>query len=407
MGAQIIAMNDQLAQNGMRVLGVAFRALDALPTHAEPALVEHDLIFVGMVGMIDPARAEAKQAVQTCLTAGIRPVMITGDHPLTARAIACELGIADGGRVLTGSELDRLSVAELEAIVDEVSVYARVSPEHKLMIIQALQATEQIVAMTGDGVNDAPALKQADIGVAMGISGTDVTKAAADMVLQDDNFATIVSAVAEGRVIFDNIRKFIKYLMTTNAGELWVMLLAPVLGMPLPLLPLQILWLELFIDTSTSVAFEREPEEPGAMNRRPRPRNEPLLDRGILGRIAVAGGFSATAAFIILLAHPAGFEHARWVAFTTLVVAQAVRAYANRSLTLPLRRLGTNRFLLLACLIVIAAQGAIPYIPGVSDAFRAVPLSAAEWLLAGSVAGAPAVVAELAKGRQPDRAYVA
>jgi Ca2+-transporting ATPase len=201
--AQIIAANDQLAQEGMCVLGVAFRALNALPTHAEPALVEHDLIFVGTVGMIDPARAEAKQAVQTCLTAGIRPVMITGDHPLTAHAIACELGIADGGRVLTGSELDRLSVAELEAIVDEVSVYARVSPEHKLMIIQALQATGQIVAMTGDGVNDAPALKQADIGVAMGISGTDVTKAAADMVLQDDNFATIVSAVAEGRVIFD------------------------------------------------------------------------------------------------------------------------------------------------------------------------------------------------------------
>ena len=378
---QIIAANDQLAQEGMRVLGVAFRVLDAVPPHAEPALIERDLIFVGMVGMIDPARAEVKQAVQTCLTAGIRPVMITGDHPLTARAIACELGIADGGRVLTGSELDRLSVAKLEAIVDKVSVYARVSPEHKLMIIQALQATGQIVAMTGDGINDAPALKQADIGVAMGISGTDVTKAAADMVLQDDNFATIVAAVAEGRVIFDNIRKFIKYLMTTNAGELWVMLLAPLLGMPLPLLPIQILWVNLVTDGLPALALSVEPAERTTMRRPPHPPNEHIFARGLGRHILWVGLLMG----LIVLGVGYGYwraDQAQWqtMVFLTITLAQMAHVLAIRAERDSLLRIGlwSNKPLLGAVALTFVLQLALVYVPFLQRFFTTVALSAAD-----------------------------
>ena len=259
---RISAANDQLAGKGVRVLGVAFRALDEVPKTLNSGEVERDLVFVGMIGMIDPPRAEVKAAVATCKTAGIRPVMITGDHPLTARYIAHELGIADEkDRVLTGLELEKMSVEQLEEIVEQVSVYARVSPEHKLKIVQALQDKGHVVAMTGDGVNDAPALKKSDIGVAMGITGTDVSKEAADMVLRDDNFTTIVAAVEEGRVIYDNIRKFIKYLLSCNSGELWVMLLAPFFGMPLPLSPLQILWMNLVTDGLPALALGVEPPE--------------------------------------------------------------------------------------------------------------------------------------------------
>jgi Ca2+-transporting ATPase len=240
---RIMQANNELAQNGMRVLGVALRSAEA---PAAEASIEHDLIFVGLYGMIDPPRAEVKDAVQTCLRAGIRPIMITGDHPLTARQIANELGIAHNGRVLTGQEVERLSAEELRSAVAEVSVYARVSPEHKLKIVGALQERGEIASMTGDGVNDAPALKKADIGVAMGITGTDVSKEAADMVLLDDNFATIVAAVEEGRVIFDNIKKFVKFSIAGNVGKIMVALLGPlpVFGLPLPLQPLQLLWLQ-------------------------------------------------------------------------------------------------------------------------------------------------------------------
>jgi Ca2+-transporting ATPase len=246
MRERIVAANDRLAAQGQRVLGVAFRPLDASsdgvqPEEAGEAELERAMTFIGLVGMIDPPRPEVRDAVQTAKAAGIRPVMITGDHPLTARQIAWELDIAADGRPLTGRDLTTMSVDDLEDVVEDVAVYARVSPEHKLKIVEALQDRGHIVAMTGDGVNDAPALKKADIGVAMGITGTDVSKEAADMVLLDDNFATIVAAVREGRTIYDNIRKFIQYTLTSNAGEIWVMLLAPFLGMPLPLLPLQIL----------------------------------------------------------------------------------------------------------------------------------------------------------------------
>ncbi|MDX1414116.1 MAG: HAD-IC family P-type ATPase, partial [Candidatus Promineifilaceae bacterium] len=245
MRERIIEANARQAQLGQRVLGVAFRAIEELPEKVNEDNIEHDLIFVGLVSMIDPPRPEVKGAVETARTAGVRPIMITGDHPLTAQYIAQDLTIANNNRNLTGQDLAKMTVNDLEEIVDDVSVYARVSPEHKLNIVEALQDKGQVVAMTGDGVNDAPALKRADIGVAMGITGTDVSKEAADMVLLDDNFATIVSAIEEGRTIFDNIRKFIKYTLSSNTGELFVMLVAPFLGMPLPLLAAQILWINL------------------------------------------------------------------------------------------------------------------------------------------------------------------
>jgi Ca2+-transporting ATPase len=238
-------------------------------------MLERDLIFIGLIGMIDPPRPETCDAVAMCKAAGIRPVMVTGDHPLTALAIARELGLADGGRVLTGPELEQLPDVALDQAVEAVRIFARVSPEHKLLIVRALQRRGQIVAMTGDGVNDAPALAQADIGIAMGAAGTDVAREAADIVLQDDNFATIVAAVEEGRTIYDNIRKFVKFLLTSNAGELWVMLL----GMPLTLLPLQILWINLVTDGLPALALSREPSEPDTMRRPPYPPHESVFAR--------------------------------------------------------------------------------------------------------------------------------
>jgi len=381
---RIAAANDCLAQEGMRVLGVAFRPLKAPPSSAEFPLVEHDLIFIGMLGMIDPARPEVKDAVQTCQTAGIRPVMITGDHPLTASAIARTLGIADSGRVLTGSELDRLSIAELEGTVEEVSIYARVSPEHKLKIVQALQAKGQIVAMTGDGVNDAPALKKADIGVAMGISGTDVTKEAADMVLQDDNFATIVAAVAEGRVIFDNIRKFIKYLMTTNSGELWVMLLAPLLGMPLPLLPLQILWVNLVTDGLPALALSVEPAERNTMERPPHPPGEQIFARGLGRHIFWIGLLMG----LTVLGVGYGYwraEQPQWqtMVFLTVTLAQMAHVLAIRSERDSLFRMGlwSNTPLLGAVALTFILQLALVYVPFLQRFFETVALSAADLAL--------------------------
>jgi len=384
MRTRIAAANDELAQAGMRVLGVAFRPLDALPTQAEPGQLERDLIFVGMLGLIDPARPEVKDAVQTCQSAGIRPVMITGDHPLTAQAIARELGIADGGRVLTGPELDRLCVTELKDMVDETPVYARVSPEHKLTIVQALQAKGHIVAMTGDGVNDAPALKKADIGVAMGISGADVTKAAADMVLQDDNFATIVAAVAEGRVIFDNIRKFIKYLMTTNAGELWVMLLAPLVGMPLPLLPIQILWVNLVTDGLPALALSAEPAERNTMQRAPHPPNEHIFARGLGRHILWVGLLMG----LIVLGVGYGYWWAgqpQWqtMVFLTVTLAQMAHVLAIRSERDSLFRIGlwSNRPLLGAVALTFVLQLALIYVPFLQRFFTTVALSAADLAL--------------------------
>jgi P-type Ca2+ transporter type 2C len=331
---KISAANERLAEKGIRVLGVGIRRLPAFD--GDENELERDLTFFGMIGMIDPPRSEARDAVETCKEAGIRPVMITGDHPLTARHIATELGIAGGstedGRILTGRDLSRFSVEELEDLVEGVPVYARVSPENKLDIVEALQNKGHIVAMTGDGVNDAPALRRADIGVAMGITGTDVSKEAADMVLTDDNFSTIVAAVEQGRVIYDNIRKFIKYLLTSNSAEILVMLLGPFLGLPLPLLPLQILWINLVTDGPPALALSAEPAEQGTMRRPPRPPDESVFARG-LGRHVLWVGM-----LMALVSLGVGLWYLRtapeiWqtMVFTTLTLSQMSHVMAIRT----------------------------------------------------------------------------
>jgi Ca2+-transporting ATPase len=381
---RILAANDRLAQDGQRVLGVAFRPLSTQPEDADEADLERDMTFVGLIGMIDPARPEVKDAVQTCKAAGIRPVMITGDHPLTALHIARELGIAAGGRALTGQDLARMSVEELEDTVEEVSVYARVSPEHKLKIVQALQDRGHIVAMTGDGVNDAPALKKADIGVAMGITGTDVSKEAADMVLLDDNFATIVAAVEEGRVIYDNIRKFIKYTMASNCGEIWVMLLAPFLGMPLPLLPLQILWVNLLTDGLPGLALTVEPAERGTMRRPPHHPKESIFGRGmgrdilwiglLMGLVSLGMGFWTWST---------GRQNWQTMVFTTLTLSQMGNALAIRSRRDSLFKMGlfSNKALLGAVLLTFALQMAVVYVPFLQNMFKTVALSPVDLLV--------------------------
>ena len=386
---RIETANGRLASKGMRVLGIAFRPLDELPESSAQASsdgfpFEERLIFVGMVGMIDPARTEVKDAVQTCRTAGVRPIMITGDHPLTAGYIARELGIMTEGRVVTGQELNQLTPEELDEMVMQVSVYARVTPEHKLKIVQALQRCGHIAAMTGDGVNDAPALKKADIGVAMGIAGTDVSKEASDMVLLDDNFATIVAAVREGRIIYDNIRKFIQYTLTSNAGEIWVMLLAPFLGMPLALLPIQILWINLVTDGLPGLALGVELGEKNTMQRPPYPPKENIFARGLGVNVLWIGLLMG------LISLGAGFWYWRmdsplWqtMVFSTLTLSEMGYVMAIRSRRDSLFTIGlfSNRALAGAVVLTTLLQLAVIYLPPLQSIFDTMALPLSELLI--------------------------
>jgi Ca2+-transporting ATPase len=376
--ARIESACDRMAQEGLRVLGVGFRPLRTLPGPGTgDARLERELTFIGMAGLIDPARPGVKEAVRTCRAAGIRPVMITGDHPLTARRIASDLGISAEGRVLTGRDLSGMSGRELEAQVEEVSVYARVAPEQKLKIVTALQNRGHVVAMTGDGVNDAPALKKADIGVAMGRGGTDAAKEASDMVLLDDNFATIVGAVEEGRVLYDNIRKFIRYLLVSNFGEILVMVLAPFLGMPLPLLPLQILWINLVTDGLPALALAVEPAEKGAMHRPPRPPTERILGQGMGLRILGGGALMGLVALGAGYAYWSGGQgHWQTMVFSILTFTQMGNVLALRSGRESLFRAGllSNRLLLAAVALTVAMQLTVVYLPLLQGIFRTVPL---------------------------------
>jgi P-type Ca2+ transporter type 2C len=361
---RISAANERLAENGVRVLGVSFKHLRSFDGGTDE--LERDLTFLGMVGMIDPARPEATDAVETCKRAGIRPVMITGDHPLTAQHIATELGISQGGRILTGRELDRLSVEELEDLLAEVPVFARVSPKNKLDIVEALQDKGHIVAMTGDGVNDAPALRKADIGVAMGVTGTDVSKEAADMVLTDDNFATIVAAVEQGRVIYDNIRKFIKYLLTSNSAEILVMLVAPFLGLGLPLLPLQILWINLVTDGPPALALSAEPAERGTMRRPPHPPDETVFARGLGRHVLWVGMLMALVSLGVgIWYQQTAPELWQTMVFTTLTLSQMSHVMAIRSGDESLFRVGllSNKPLLGAVALTFVLQLLAIYVP--------------------------------------------
>ncbi len=373
---RIIKTSEALASKGMRVLGVAFRLIDYAPDSAGVEL-EDGLIIVGLFGMIDPPRAEVKDAVAVCKKAGIRPVMITGDHPLTAIEIARQLGISENGQVLTGMEIERLSAEALMISVEDISVFARVAPEHKLRIVQALQDNGHIVSMTGDGVNDAPALRKADIGVAMGITGTDVSREASDLVLLDDNFATIVAAVNEGRTIYDNIRKFVRFSVAGNLGKVLVMILAPFLGKPLPLLPLQLLWLNLLTDGLLGLGMGVEKPEPDTMNRKPYSPDDGVFSRRA-GLLTLVTGtlIGALALAIGSWYYFTGREQWRTMIFTSLAFMQVFQALASRSDNQSFFRTGiiSNPVLLSMVISVAALQVAVIYTPVMAGFFEVVAL---------------------------------
>ena len=374
---------------GLRVLAFGMRRLDALPEDDGFDSLERDLVIIGYAGLVDPPRPEAAAAVAECVSAGIVPVMITGDHPATALAIASRLGITDDpARMITGAELDAMDLEHFERRVEDIRVYARVAPEQKLKIVQALQDRGEYVAMTGDGVNDAPALATADIGVAMGITGTDVAKEAADMVLLDDNFSSIVSSVREGRRIFDNIRKFIKYTMTSNSGEIWTILLAPLLGMPVPLLPIHILWINLVTDGLPGLALASEPHERNIMQRPPRAPKESIFADG-LGTHLIWVGLLMGGASLFTQAwsmNHAGEHDLYWrtMVFTVLCLSQMGHALAIRSDRQSLFSIGllSNKPLLGAVVLTFALQMATIYVPFLRPVFKTEALSLTDLAIA-------------------------
>ncbi|MGQ9825854.1 MAG: cation-translocating P-type ATPase, partial [Desulfotomaculales bacterium] len=380
--ALLAKTGDKMAGNGLRVLAFALKKWDRLPEEITAGNIEKDLTLLGLAGMLDPPREEAKEAVRLCKSAGIKPVMITGDHPLTAKAIATRLGILDEPReILTGPELDRLTTEELKEKVTRTRVYARVAPEQKLKIVKALQKKGEFVAMTGDGVNDAPALKRADIGIAMGITGTDVSKEASHMILLDDNFATIVKAVREGRRIYDNIRKFIRYAMTTNSGEIWTIFLAPFFGLPIPLLPIHILWINLVTDGLPGLALAAEPEEKEVMKRPPRNPAESIFAHGMAVSIIWVGFLiGCISLFSQAMAISSGSTRWQTIVFTVLCLSQMSQVLAIRSEKESLFKIGllSNKPLLGAVLLTFLLQMAVVYVPPLQEIFKTTPLSATE-----------------------------
>lgn len=392
----ILKKNDELAKDALRVLGVAYKKLSS--KKYDNRHVEEELIFVGLIGMIDPPRKEAVNAVRKCRFAGIKPVMITGDHKITAGAIARELDIiTEGEKVVTGAELEAMDDAKLQSIVNDVSVYARVSPKHKLRIVKALKKQGHIVAMTGDGVNDAPAIKEADIGVAMGITGTDVTKEAASMVLLDDNFATIVAAIEEGRIIYDNIRKFIRYMLSCNIGEVLTMFLGMLIGLPLPLLPIQILWVNLVTDGLPAIALSLDPAEKDIMMRPPRGAKENIFSNGLLNLILFRGalvGLSTLAVFISILYFTGNVTTARTGAFVTLVLTQLIHVFECKSERKNIFEINlfNNIPLVLAVICSLIMIIGVVYIPVFQGVFKTVSLSYYDWvLIAGFSAMGPVI----------------
>lgn len=377
---ELLEQAEAFALEGYRVLGFACRELEDVPEDMEEETLERELHFIGLVALIDPPREEAAEAVAQCKRAGILPVMITGDHPGTAQAIARRLGIGGSDdEILTGEDLEAWSADELRQRIRGVQVFARVSPEQKISIVEALQASGEFVAMTGDGVNDAPALKRADIGVAMGQKGTDVAREAADMVLLDDDFATIVRAVHEGRRIFDNIRKFIKDTMSSNSGEIWTLVLAPFLGLPIPLLPIHILWINLVTDGLPGLAFTAEPAEPRVMRRGPRPPNQSIFAHG-MGQHIIWVGLFVAAVSLTSQAWAIGRGLAYWqtVIFTVLTVSQLFHSLAVRSERESLFRIGitSNPAMLAAVLVTVSLQLMVIYMPPLQRIFhtQALPL---------------------------------
>ena len=397
-------VNGEMAAQALRVVAVAFRQWSEKPPLTEEAL-ERNLVFAGMAGMVDPPRPEVKEAVHLCRQAGIRPVMITGDHVLTAEAIGRELGIYQKGDcAVTGAELDKMSDKELETAAETCTVFARVAPEHKVRIVKAFQKSGNVVAMTGDGVNDAPALKTADIGCAMGKSGTEVAKGASDLILTDDNFATIVEAVREGRGIYDNIRKTVHFLLSSNIGEILTIFVAMLLGWAAPLLPIQLLWVNLVTDSLPAIALGMEPAEENIMERPPRKNTGSLFGDGLGGRILLEGvmiGVLALLAFGIghvYFDQEDGYAVGRTMAFAVLSLSQLVHAFNMRGEgSLGKLPFCSNKWLLMAFVVGVALQCVVIMMPPLAGIFQVVPLNGEQWLLTAALALAPLPLVELEK----------
>lgn len=397
-------VNGEMAAQALRVVAVAFRQWSEKPPLTEEAL-EQNLVFAGMAGMVDPPRPEVKEAVHLCRQAGIRPVMITGDHVLTAEAIGRELGIYQKGDcAVTGAELDKMSDKELETAAETCTVFARVAPEHKVRIVKAFQKSGNVVAMTGDGVNDAPALKTADIGCAMGKSGTEVAKGASDLILTDDNFATIVEAVREGRGIYDNIRKAVHFLLSSNIGEILTIFVAMLLGWAAPLLPIQLLWVNLVTDSLPAIALGMEPAEENIMERPPRKNTGSLFGDGLGGRILLEGvmiGVLALLAFGIghvYFDKENGYAVGRTMAFAVLSLSQLVHAFNMRGEgSLGKLPFCSNKWLLMAFLVGVLLQTVVIMVPVLAGIFQVVPLNGEQWFLTAALALAPLPLVELEK----------
>ena len=398
----LLRQAEAMASDGLRVLAFACRQWPVLPDSAPHVAVEAELIFLGFAGLIDPPRGEVKEAVSQCRSAGITPVMITGDHPATARAIARELGILtdDDGRVVTGDELARMDLTAFETDVEHIRVYARVDPAQKIRIVKALQDKGAVVAMTGDGVNDAPALRAADIGVAMGKGGTDVAREAAHMVLLDDNFATIVHAVRQGRRLYDNIRKFIRYAVTTNSAEIWTIFLAPFLGLPIPLLPIHILWINLVTDGLPSLALTAEPAERGIMRRPPRPPQESIFSHGMWQHMVWVGLLMAALTLLVQAwALHSGSAHWQTMVFTVLTLAQLAHVMVIRSEKESLFTIGlfSNRPMALTIAATFLLQMATIYVPVLNPIFKTEALDAGELAICLAISGVVVLAVEMEK----------
>lgn len=399
---KITGINEKMANQALRVLAMAYKEIKEVPDHAGIDELESDLIFVGLLGMIDPARPEVIEAVAKCTAAGIRPVMITGDHKITAMAIAREIGIfREGDIAISGTELEKISENDLDRDVHKYSVYARVAPEHKVRIVKAWQKRNDVVAMTGDGVNDAPALKQADIGAAMGIVGTDVAKGASDMILTDDNFATIVAAVEEGRRIYDNILKAIQFLLSTNVGEIFLLLVTSIFNMGLPLLPIHILWVNLVTDSLPALALSVDPAEDNIMQRKPRKSKKGFMTRGMIWRVMYQGIMTGT---LPLIAYTVGLRDGgvilgQTMAFSTLVFAQLVHVRNLHSVTRSSLAINPmkNKWLIGAIFASMALMLIVLFVPAIRETFKLTTMDAAHWWIVIGLSLAPIVIVDIFK----------
>ena len=402
---RILEANDRMTSAALRVLGVAYRVVEDLDRFREDGSLDHDveeeLIFVGLLGMIDPARPEVVPALNKARSAGIRTAMITGDYPNTAEAIAREIGLMqESHQVLTGKDLDAMDDRQLQEDVNRTDVFARVSPEHKVRIVEAFKANNHIVAMTGDGVNDAPSIKKSDIGIAMGITGTDVAKETADMVLTDDNYASIVSAVEQGRVIYSNIRKFVYFLLSCNIAEITTIFVAIMLGWKSPLSAIQLLWLNLITDGAPALALGIEEGEPDLMERPPRDPDEPILNRYMRQGIATQ---TLAIAGVTLAAYWLGLKHwptmAPTMAFVTLSFSELLRAFTARSERLPVIKIGVfqNKYMNYAVLSSLILLLIVIYVPFLQGIFETVPLGWPQWRVILPLLIGPSIAAELFK----------